>query len=350
MNMLDRHRSAPALALLGLATALSAIVVASAGARPSGGAHSTLTSAIALDQSAETITLPLHKGLTASGATTWYVIIDSSNKADAASRGVNYAPRLSNALGTRAVQKATLQGGTITFAGTVNFAPNRVVVGSSTGFPPTKVAAGAVGDRNYSPLVTTDGKTVLDAPQVANATGRSDTVTNLDVAHNRVTLKLLRGWFNGTPILYVRTEGSSVLVAALEDSTYAPNLNSAPGHGSDASTSARSAIIPVVNGSLTGSDRQGLQSAVLSGKDPFNVTQSFPGGADYTPVWDLHPVVWTPAAIKAGKRVELTSAAQVTTDFKAGLLTSAGKGPANGSLGGLRAIDMISICSTVAVL
>jgi hypothetical protein len=59
--------------------------------------------------------------------------------------------------------------------------------------------------------------------------------------------------------------------------------------------------------------------------------------------------VWTPAAIKAGKRVELTSAAQVTKDVKAGLLTSAGKGPANTSLGGLRAIDMISICSTVAV-
>jgi hypothetical protein len=88
---------------------------------------------------------------------------------------------------------------------------------------------------------------------------------------------------------------------------------------------------------------------VLSGNDPLNITQSFPGAADYTPIWDLHPVVWTPAALKDGKRVELTSSAQVTKDFKAGLLTSAGKGPANTSLGGLRAIDLISICSTVAV-
>jgi hypothetical protein len=349
MKLLDRRRSALALALLGAAAALSATVVANAGAQPSGSAHSTLTSAIALNPTAETITLPLHKGLTATGATTWYVIIDSSHKADAASRGVNYAPRLANALGTKAVQKATLQGGTIKFAGTVNFAPKRVVVASKTGFPPTKVAAGAVGDKNYSPLVTTDGKTVLDAPQVANASGQSDTVTNLDAAHNRVTLKLLRGWFNGTPVLYVRTDASAVLVAALEDSTYAPNLNSAPGLGSDATSSARSAIIPVIDGSLTGSDRQGLQSAVLSGNDPLNITQSFPGAADYTPIWDLHPVVWTPAALKDGKRVELTSSAQVTKDFKAGLLTSAGKGPANSSLGGLRAIDLISICSTVAV-
>ena len=66
-------------------------------------------------------------------------------------------------------------------------------------------------------------------------------------------------------------------------------------------------------------------------------------------MWDLHPVVWTDAAISAGKRIELTSAAQVATAVKAGLLTSAGKGPANSSLGGLRAIGFISICSTVAV-
>ena len=238
MKLLDRRRSALALTLVGAATALAA----NADARPNSTFHSTLTSAIGVNSTAETITLPLHKGLTATGATTWYVLIDSSNKADAARRGVNYAPRLANALGTKAVQKATLQGGLLKFAGTVNFAPKLVLVPSKTGFPPTKVAAGALGDKNYSPFVTTDGKTVLDAPQVANASGQSDTVTNLDIAHDRVTLKLLRGWFNGTPILYVRTDASAVLVATLEHSTYAPNLNSAPGLGSDAASSARSAF------------------------------------------------------------------------------------------------------------
>jgi hypothetical protein len=348
MNLFNQRRWALAFGAFAVVAAASVVVVGSAGAK-SASFHATLTSAVSVNASAETITLPLHKGLTANGATTWYVVIDSSNKADAASRGVNYAPRLANALGTKAVQKATLQGGVLKFAGTVNFAPKRVVVPSKTGFPPTKVAAGAVGDKNYSPLVTTDGTTVLDAPQVANSTGQSDTVTNLDLAHNQVTLKLLRGWFNGTPVLYVRTDASAVLVAALEASTYAPNLSAAPGLGSDASTSARSAIVPVINGAQTGVDRQGLQSAVLSGKDPLNITQSFPGAADYTPVWDLHPVVWTPAAIKDGKQVELTSTAQVTKDFNAGLLTSAGTGPANASLGGVKAIGFISICSTVAV-
>jgi hypothetical protein len=348
MKAFNGRRWALAFGALGFVAAASVVVVGSAGAK-NATFRPTLKSAISVNASAETITLPLHKGLTASGGTTWYVVIDSSSKADAASRGVNYAPRLANALGTKAVQKATLNGSTMVFPGTVNFGPKRVVVPSKTGFPPTKVAAGAVGDAGYSPLVTTDGKTVLDAPQVANSTGQSDTVTNLDIAHNQVTLKLLRGWYDGTPVLYVRTDASAVLVSALEASTYAPNLSAAPGLGSDASTSARSAIIPVINGAQSGPNRQGLQSAVLSGKDPLNITQSFPGAADYTPVWDLHPVVWTPAAIKDGKRVELTSSAQVTKDFEAGLLTSAGTGPANSSLGGVKAIGFISICSTVAV-
>jgi hypothetical protein len=348
MKTFSRRSLALAVAVLALVAAASVVVVRSASAKGTS-FRPTLKSAVSVNASAETITLPLHKGLTESGATTWYVVIDSSDKADATSRGVNYAPRLGNALGTKAVQKATLKGDAMVFAGTVNFAPKRIVVPSKTGFPPTKAAAGAVGDKSYSPLVTTDGKVVLDAPQVANSTGQSDTVTNLDIAHNQVTLKLLRGWFKGTPVLYVRTDASVMLVGALEGSTYAPNLSTAPGLGSDTSTSARSAIIPVINGAQSGSNRQGLQSAVLSGKDPLNITQSFPGAADYTPVWDLHPVVWSAAAIKDGKRVELTSAAQVAKDFKAGLLTSAGTGPANPSLGGLKAIGFISICSTVAV-
>ena len=164
-----------------------------------------------------------------------------------------------------------------------------------------------------------------------------------------MTLKLLRGWFAGQSVLYVRTDASAELVAALEGSTYAPNLAAAPGLGSNAATSARSAIIPVINGAQAGADRQGLQSAVLGGGDPLNITQSLPGAADYTPVWDLHPVVWSDQAIMDGKRVELTSSAQVAQAVRAGPLTSAGKGPANGSLGGLRAIGFISICSTVAI-
>lgn len=348
MNAFNRRRGVVLLSALCIAVVAVGAAATRAGARSSA-PRSLLRSAISLDAANETITLPLQQGVTANGARTWYVVIDSSSRADASRRGVNFAPRLKNVLGTRAVQRAALRNGALVFPGTVNFAPKHVVVPSATGFPPAKAIPGAVGDKRYSPLVTTDGSIVLDAPQIANATGRSDSVTNLDVAHHRVTLKLLRGWFNGTSVLYVRTDASVQLVAALEGSTYAPNLSAAPGLGSDDSSSARSAIIPVINGARSGADRQGLQSAVLGGGDPLNVTQSLPGAADYTPVWDLHPVVWSDSAIKAGKRVELTSAAQVASDVKAGLLTSAGTGPANPSLGGLKAIGFISICSTVAI-
>ncbi len=167
-----------------------------------------------------------------------------------------------------------------------------------------------------------------------------------------MTLRLLRGFFAGRSILYVRTDASAGLVAALEGSTLSPNLNAAPGLGSNASSSGRSAIIPVINGERGKGKpgRQGLQSAVLGEGDPLNVTQSFPGAKDYTPVWDLHPAVWTDEAIASGKRHLLRSAAEIANEVRAGRITSAGKERSNTSLGGLRAIGFISNCSTVALL
>ncbi len=67
---------------------------------------------------------------------------------------------------------------------------------------------------------------------------------------------MLRGWLDGTSVLYLRTDASVQLVAALEGSTYASNLSAAPGLDSDAATSARSAIIPVDNGARSGLARQ----------------------------------------------------------------------------------------------
>lgn len=337
--------AAIALALTGVAA------TASTAAPSSRAAKSLLRSAIALDARNETITLPLFKGRTAAGRTTWYVVTDSSSRTDASRRGVNFAPRLKNALGTKAVQKAPSVGGVLRFAGTVDFSPERKVVPGAEGFPPATAEPGAVGDARYSPLVTTGGGVVIDAPQVKNATGQSDSVVSIDTKARRVTLRLLRGFFNGTSILYVRTDASAGLVAALEGSTLAPNLNAAPGLGSNASSSGRSAIIPVING-VRGKGkpgRQGLQSAVLGEGDPLNTTQSFPGAKDYTPVWDLHPAVWTDDAIASGKRHLLRSAADVANEVRAGRITSAGKERSNTSLGGLRAIGFISNCSTVAL-
>jgi len=140
------------------------------------------------------------------------------------------------------------------------------------------------------------------------------------------------------------------LVAALEGSTWAPNLDAAPGLGVlDANRSARAAIIPVINGPKgpANPQRQGLQSALSGEGDPLNVTQIVPGKGGYTPVWDITPVVWTKAAIDAGKRVRVTDEGDIANLFSKGLLTSAGSGPANGSLKGIRALPGISNCPVV---
>ncbi len=315
-----------------------------------GDATLLLSSASALDTAAGSVTLPLLRGRGPGGTDVWYVVTDSSDKEDAAARGVNYAPKLANALGTKAVQKASLDGDTVVFPGTVDFAPTRAVTPSADGFPPTAVTPGSRGDALYSPLITTDGAVVLNASQLMNDTGTHDGVIDIDTAGGTVTLKTLSGFFNGSEVAYLRLDASVDVVSSLEESTYAPNLGLAPGEGSNAASSSRSGIVPIVNGARSGPDRQGLQAAVLGGGSPRNITESLPGAADYSPAWDVTPAAWSEEAIAAGDRVLVTGNAQIAAAVKAGDLTSVGTGPANAALGGLKALGAVSNCPTVAVL
>src|SRR5439155_20345967 len=104
----------------------------------------------------------------------------------------------------------------------VSFTPKlKLVPNKQTGFPPTSFAPGAVGDAKYSPLITTGNGIVLNAAQVANDSGRNDTVGKLDKAHKQVVLSLFAGYGEGRPNLYLRTDGSNPLLASLESTTYA---------------------------------------------------------------------------------------------------------------------------------
>ena len=338
---------------------LTRIVVAASGAvltlplliAPSAASSSEvfLDSALAVDRANGSVTLPLLKGQH-DGAEVWYVVTESSDKKDARRRGVNHSEKLANALGTTAVQRGRWVGGLLDFDGTVDFAPERVVVPGPQGFPPAMAQAGAVGDAQYSPLVTTNGRTVLNATQVANASGEHDAIININYKTHRVTLDTLNGFYEGSRVQYLHQEASVELVAALEGSTWAPNLDASPGLASfDRDTSARAAIIPIVNGprGAANPQRQGLQSAVAGEGDPLNITQVVPGDNDYTPIWDVTPAVWTDGAISAGQRTRLTDHDDVADLFEQGLLTSAGGGPANASLKGLRALPGISNCPVV---
>lgn len=316
-----------------------------------------LDSAIRVDPVAETVTLPLRRGTAAGGSAVWYVVLDASDR-DAAERlGVNWSPKLANALGTAAVQRAGGGAASPAFPGTVDFRPALALQpGSPAPFPPAVANPGSVGDAAYSPLLTTDGRLVLNAPHVANASGQHDKVVAIDFQRRQVTLRLTAGFYHGNPILYLSTEASDRATAAIEEATFAPNMNAAPGLASgDPATSARAAIIPVVNGAtgVANPNRQGLASAVLGEGSPLNITEIHPRNRGkiptYSPLWDVHPVAWTARAVAAGERVRLDHHEDVIDGLEEGRLVSAGAGPRNPDLGGLRAGGFIVNCPIVVL-
>ena len=68
-------------------------------------------------------------------------------------------------------------GNGITFPASVDFSPQRVIAPGPAGFPPAMAQPGAVGETGYSPLVQVTFRgtpVVLNAPQIANATGQAD--------------------------------------------------------------------------------------------------------------------------------------------------------------------------------
>ena len=365
----------PSVVAVAIATAAVFSLAASANAEsdhtrvrpPSVGIFSySFPGALRIDVEHETVTLPLHEGRTRDGRATWYVISESSDQMDAKRRGVNYSNKLLNAVGTAAVQKARLHDDKLIFEGTVNFGLTHILTPGPNGFPPLQFAAGAAGDAKYTPLVqivrddgdhdqddSRKGKVlVLNAPQVANDTGKSGSVVDIDYERKTVTLNMLGGWVDGQFTLYLHTDASSELVAALESSTYTPNLNAAPGLGSDEPPSARASISPVVNGIRGDSDpmRQGLESALLGEGDPFNIAQEQPSDpVHYTPIWDVSPVQWTDAAIAAGLRVQLHSQDAIRTQALAGNIVSALPGTPDAGLGGINASGSISNCPIIVV-
>jgi hypothetical protein len=315
-----------------------------------GSVEGAIPSVISLDEKKGEVTLPLEKGQTADGETVYYIVTDSSDEADADERGVNFAPKLTNALGTPAVQDASEEDGELVFDGTVDFSPKLQIEPSKDGFPPDVAKPGAVGDKEYSPLASTDGETVINASQVANDSGMSDSVVDLDTEAMQVTLLTLPGFVGGSENQYLRTDASIELVAAAESSTYAPNLAKAPGLASDDEDSARSAIVPIVNGLRQADDpdqRQGLQSALLGEGPPLNIEQEPNSSPLYSPLWDVTPAVWTDEAVKNDQRKLLTSTDEVIDEVKAGRIESGGEGPPNKSLAGLRALEAISNCPIV---
>ncbi len=302
-----------------LLAALAAISIstASAVAATEPRAELGITSAIVVNTTTHTATLPIHRGRVGS-RTVWYIVTDASTPAAARSYGVNYAPALAD-LGSAVLQSAKrLPGGELSFAGGVDFAPTRTYVASTHGFPPKSATPGSIADARYSPFVRV-GTTILNAPIIATGNGpfdvtkhtnTEDRVLAIDTHKMTATLVLARGFANDKPIYYVSTEASDPVAASVERATYVPKL-------AKANASGEIPIGVVVNGPPTGKAPQGLAFLTLHtplGADAtaanvtqimssFNVLSIAPNLAHryasnaYSPLWNVQ------VAPRSAKRV-----------------------------------------------
>jgi hypothetical protein len=285
------------------------------------------------------VTLPLYQG-SSQGRTVWYVLLDASDGKDAAGYGINHAAKLSNARGSAATQKVRVRDGVVEFPAAVDFRPVHEVVAGPGGFPPARAVPGSVGEAGYSPLIELPDGRILNAPQIALGEAGEvggdashslshDKVISIDFARLRVTLAGTAGFSGGKAVNYISNEASVDLVAALEGATYAPALGAAPSVGGDGTDSARAAIAVFTNGQtgLGNRQRQGLSSALLDGASPLNVTAWSPQQGRYSPLWDVYPAVWSPAAVAAGKNLRQTDFGKVRNLGKDGLIVSLDGGP-----------------------
>jgi hypothetical protein len=329
--------------------------------------HVYIKSALAVDFTYRkaTVTLPLYKGRAPNGQDVFYVITEASDFNVARRMGINYAPKLVNAIGSDGAQTVTLHGGVMQFQGSVDFSPiYKVVPGSPPSyFPPQVATPGAVADANWSSIVVLPSGLVLNAQIVNNESGSHDRLVSLNLPARSVTMKILDGVQGGRQYFYhMVTDVSAPVPAVLEKGVYAPTLAKLPTFG-ESLPSEKSALLgfsPVLNGRTdkgSGED-QGFSTALANGGiDPINV---FPVGPEndnpsksnnYSPLWDAHVSQWTPAAIKAGKVHRIHSMDEQKRLIKEGWLTSAfinPPGPGNPFVGGLRPTRAIVNCPVVA--
>ena len=347
----------------------------------------TIASAVKIDLDNQLLRLPLHRGEFA-GKSVWYILTDASTQGAADELGLNFAPKLDNAgIGcATCVQDVTLTGAkdnafgeaTVHFEGVPDFSPTRVLEPGPTGFPPAKVAPGAVGDANYSPFIRISGSTtVYNAPIVAVGDGPFDVQNHTNTADRvlavhpaapstgqsqfhgaSVDLLFIRGFDSGKPIVYLSTESDDPAASVLERATYAPALSGTPFVGGDDFLgSVRERIFPFVNGQTGLNNKQaqglahlikdghgaeearlsnrGLINALRRGGDALNVQGDFPTleqlnrRASYSPLWEAQFGEWTAKAVAQGRNTRQTDEFQILNLAKTrpDLLTAPGGAP-----------------------
>lgn len=306
-----------------------------------------------VDLEAGTMVLPLRRGKLASGEAVWSVMTDVSDEALSDLHGVNFSPKMIYGRTGKGARQAHIEtDGSLTFAaGRVDFAPvHGVTPGEAPNFFPPKAAQpGAVGDADYSPLVTFDNApgVVFNMPMVAfgasedeldamcegavDYTKVHDKVVRICPRDGTVTLKMTLGYTFSKPIFYLSTEANDPVVATLEGAILAPALNDLPFALEDAAPGEAAERIYVFVNGPTGLDnpfRQGVNSALSDGgHGPLNVLGGVPTiNLDYSPIWRLFPVAWTDEAIEKGWRTKLTGAIDIENAGAKGIVVSIAEG------------------------
>ena len=326
-----------------------------------------LKSALAVDFTYRkaTVTLPLYRGRSPGGEDVYYIITEASDFEVAKQMGINYSPKMAKAAGTPGAQAVTLSGGVMRFKGNVDFAPeHQVTPGEApTYFPPKSFKPGATGDTEWSSMAVLPSGVVLNVQMVQNASGAHDRLKAIDLKKRTVTMSLLDGFHDGKQYYYhLVTDVSADLPAVLEKGVFTPRLAKVPGYGKSM-PSDKSALLgfsPVLNGStdMNSGEDQGFSTSLHNGGiDPINVFPIPPDNGDdsrdnnYSPLWDAHVNMWTPAAVKDGKVKRIRSLDELKGLIKDGLVTSAminPPGPGNPYIGGLRPTQAIINCPVIA--
>jgi len=336
-----------------------------------------MTSAISLDPLNQNVTLPLHKGYVGAGTSTpvYYILTDTSDCTEAIQNKINYVPKLANLLptltgpGPYPLQVVTVdKNGYIHFPASATFnASSRMFVPDPViGWPPitsipgSTTAALTQGAPNYSPYITyvnSAGKQVVfNASHVADAFGNAKNFATVDLTHMTATLTMVKGIYDFNFVMYLRMDATNCTIAGFEGGICAPAPEQAPIGGDRfiADGSARQVIIPVLNGvanPMTNADpyeRQGLQSAAFGKGDPLNVMGATPGEDEYSPLWDITPVVWTSTAISGGFLQRLHQDDEVRNFVNSGALTDYASiygpvGPEDADIG-ILSLGIVSNC------
>ena len=295
------------------------------------------------------VTLPLRQGRMRSGETVWYVVTDVSDLGLAQLLGVNHSPKLNYADFNNGVRDATIESdGTVVFErGNADFAPEwQIEPGDAPNyFPPKSFQPGSVGDAFYTPIfkTTNGGSTaiynapvVAQGPTAADLDRMCDGNPDYDIVHDkvvsicpregRVTLQGTLGYSFAKPVIYISLDSNHELAATLEKSTLTPVYDDLGINLEDAAIgSGVERLLVFTNGATeTGHvNRQGLSSAIATGRDPINVFGGIPTvNLDYSPLWDLMLLTWSPEAIEQGLDTRIIDAFQALQFEQQGLITA----------------------------